>query len=114
MLCMSSLALYPQGMRWLIWDRDAINAGQWWRLVSAHVMHVDSRHLVFNMMGLLLLVDMVCQEMTARELASLLLISALGISGSLLHWQSSLQWYVGLSGVLYGLWAAGALSLIHI
>ena len=110
MLCMSFFSLNPQWLTWLMWDREAIDAGQWWRLLSAHVMHLDNRHLLFNMIGLLLIIDTLCQAMSARELASLLLMCALGVGGLLLHRQSSLQWYVGLSGVLYGLWVAGSLQ----
>ena len=91
-----------------MWDREAIAAGQWWRLLTAHLVHLDARHLLLNVFGLLLVVEMLCQPMTALEVTSLLLTSAMGVSGLLWYLQSSLQWYAGLSGVLYGLWAAGA------
>ena len=107
-LCISVTSIYPNSLKLLMWDREAIDAGQWWRLLTAHLVHLDARHLLLNLFGLLLIVEMVCQTMTALDLTSVLLISAIGVSGLLWNLQSSLQWYAGLSGVLYGLWAAGA------
>ena len=91
-----------------MWDRAAIAAGQWWRLLTAHWVHLDTRHLLLNLFGLLLIVELLCQTMTALYLTGLLITSAMGVSSLLWYLQSSLQWYAGLSGLLCGLWAAGA------
>ena len=91
-----------------MWNREAITAGEWWRLLSAHMVHVDSHHLMLNLMGLVLIVASLCKSMTMRELASLLLTCACGTSYLLLYLQPDLHWYVGLSGVLHGVWAAAA------
>jgi rhomboid family GlyGly-CTERM serine protease len=107
-LCISAASFYSNSLHWLMWDREAIGAGQWWRLLTAHLVHLDARHLLLNVFGLVLIVEILCRTMTALDLASLLLTSALGVSGLLWYLQPSLQWYAGLSGVLYGVWAAGA------
>ena len=108
MLCISITSAYPHLMQLLMWNRELITAGEWWRLLSAHIVHLDSRHLLLNLIGLLLVVETVCPSMSARELVSLLLTCACCISYLLLYLQPTLQWYVGLSGVLHGVWAAGA------
>ena len=92
----------------LVWQRDALAAGEWWRLFSAHAVHLSSTHLLLNLLGLLLLSELLCDELSAAEWSSLLLMCALGISLLLWFLQPQLQWYAGLSGVLYGLWAGAA------
>ena len=74
-LCISVASIYPNSLKLLMWERDAINAGQWWRLLTAHLVHLDARHLLLNLFGLLLIVEILCQTMTALDLTSLLLIS---------------------------------------
>ena len=39
----------------LRYDRGAIAAGGWWRLLTAHIVHLDAHHLVLNALGLVLL-----------------------------------------------------------
>lgn len=108
MLCISLFSVYPKLLPLLMWNREAITTGEWWRLLSAHIVHVDSHHLLLNMIGLVLILASLCQSMTMRELVSLLLTCACGISYLLLYLQPDLHWYAGLSGVLHGVWAAAA------
>ncbi|HTB28384.1 MAG TPA: hypothetical protein VK715_05470, partial [Steroidobacteraceae bacterium] len=32
----------------LRYDRSAIAAGGWWRLLTAHIVHLDAHHLLLN------------------------------------------------------------------
>jgi len=108
MLCISLLSVYPKFLPLLMWNREAITAGEWWRLFSAHIVHLDSSHLQLNLIGLVLIVVSLCQSMTLWELITLLVTCACGTSYLLLYLQPNLHWYVGLSGVLHGVWAAAA------
>jgi membrane associated rhomboid family serine protease len=69
----------------LRYDRDALAAGQWWRLLTAHVIHLGFEH-------------------------ALLGLSVLGVDAGLWLLSSTTQWYVGSSGVLHGVLAAGAVA----
>jgi membrane associated rhomboid family serine protease len=82
-LCISIASIYPNSLQLLMWDRAAIDAGQWWRLLTAHLVHLDVRHLLLNIFGLLLIVEILCQTMTALEFISLLFTCALGVGGLL-------------------------------
>lgn len=42
------LDLGDNASAWLRYDRSAIGAGGWWRLLTAHIVHRDARHLVLN------------------------------------------------------------------
>ncbi len=92
----------------LVWQREALAHGQVWRLLSAHLVHLSPRHLVMNVLGLWVVTELLCETLTAAQWMSLLLVCALGTSLLLLLLQPELQWYAGLSGVLYGLWSGGA------
>ncbi len=91
----------------LRYERAAMVAGQWWRLVTAHLVHLDVRHLLFNLAGLLLLWLLFAREYGASRWLAILLCSMLVIDAGLWFGSPRLQWYVGASGFLHGLWAAG-------
>ena len=95
----------------LRYQRDALQAGEWWRLWSGHWVHLGSSHLLLNLLGLGLIWALVGRAMSVW--AWLLFVSMLApaISLSLYSWLPSLQWYVGLSGMLHGLLLIGALLL---
>ncbi len=110
----------PGALPALEWERHAIADGQWARLLTAHVAHLDAHHLLFNLLGLALIIDLLMECWRWHALASLLLFSALGTSLLLWFCEPGLQWYAGLSGLLHGLWAGAALdgclrrrSLLH-
>lgn len=99
----------PDAVAALGWQRGAIADGQWARLLTAHFAHLDTHHLLFNLLGLVVIVDLLLARWTWRELAPLIAGSALGCSLLLWCFEPELQWYVGLSGLLHGLWAGAAL-----
>ena len=92
----------------LVWQREALNHGECWRLLSAHLVHLSPRHLMMNLLGLWLLSALMGDALSTAQWLALSLISALGVSGLLWLLQPQLQWYAGLSGVLYGFWTGGA------
>jgi len=92
----------------LRYERDALAAGQWWRLVSAHFVHLDLRHLVFNILGLMLLWLLFVREYRGLQWLGVGLCSMLAVDAGLWLGSPQVIWYVGASGVLHGLWSAGA------
>ena len=92
----------------LRYDRSAIAAGGWWRLLTAHVVHLDLHHLLLNELGLVLVWSLFAHDYEAVEWCAIVLAGALAISCGL-WWQSpKVSWYVGASGVLHSVMAAGA------
>jgi rhomboid family GlyGly-CTERM serine protease len=92
----------------LRYDRSAIAAGGWWRLLTAHIVHLDLHHLILNELGLGADVVAVCQDFDAVEWCASCLSGALAISCGLWWLSPKVSWYVGASGVLHTVMAAGA------
>ena len=94
----------------LRYDRVAVAAGQWWRLLSAHAVHADLHHYLLNALGLILVWSLFARDFNALEWLLITLAGALGITAGLWCLDRQVQWYVGASGVLHSLMAAGCVK----
>jgi rhomboid family GlyGly-CTERM serine protease len=92
------------------YDRSAVLAHQWWRLVTGHLVHADARHLGWNLLGLALVWWLFANQYTVRAWVAILLASTVAIDAGFLVLMPDLEWYVGFSGVLHGMMAAGLLA----
>lgn len=99
-----------QGRVWLRYDRVALQSGELWRLVTAHLVHLDLHHALLNCLGLLLMWALFARDYTPRQWLAILLGSMAVIDAGLALWDSTLRWYVGSSGALHGVMAAGTLA----
>jgi len=91
----------------LRYDREALAAGQWRRLLTAHVVHLGYEHAVLDVAGLALLWALFARDYSLRGWLLILALSVAGIDAGLWLLSSTTQWYVGSSGVLHGVLAAG-------
>lgn len=81
---------------------DAISAGEYWRLLSGHFIHLNGFHLVLNLTGLMIFFLISYKNGFCQFLLKVLYL-AFGI-GLLLWWFTpEIESYVGFSGVLYAL-----------
>jgi len=86
----------------LRYDRSAIAAGGWWRLLTAHIVHLDVHHLVLNELGLVLMWSLFAQDYDAVEWCAIVSAGALAISSGLWWLSPRVTWYVGVRGSAYG------------
>jgi rhomboid family GlyGly-CTERM serine protease len=91
----------------LRYDRDGLRAGQWWRLLTGHVIHLGYEHAVLDIAGLVLMWALFARDYSARHWLLIIGMSGLGVDAGLWLLSSTTQWYVGSSGVLHGVLAAG-------
>jgi rhomboid family GlyGly-CTERM serine protease len=91
----------------LRYDRGAIAAGGWWRLLTAHTVHLDLHHLILNELGLVLMWSLFAQDYDLVEWCVIVLSGALAITCGLWWLSPHVAWYVGASGVLHTIMAAG-------
>lgn len=93
----------------LIYNRELIDAGEFWRLLTGHFFHSNANHFMLNAAAVLLLWALHGQYYTYRNYAVIFISSALVCSLGI-HWLSlDISLYVGLSGVLHGFFVWGAL-----
>lgn len=94
----------------LRYDRAALAGGEAWRLLTAHLVHLDLRHALLNGCGLGLMWALFARDYTGRQWLLVVLGAVFAIDAGLWLLDSTVQWYVGSSGALHGIMAAGALA----
>jgi rhomboid family GlyGly-CTERM serine protease len=94
----------------LRYDRTALAAGQEWRLLTAHLVHLDFDHAALNSLGLVLMWALFARDYRPRHWLAILLGSIAAIDAGLWLRDSTVAWYVGSSGALHGIMAAGTLA----
>lgn len=98
------------GREWFRYDRVALAGGELWRLVTGHLAHLGWAHFAMNAIGLVLICYLVAAQYRSRQWFLIALVVIAGIDLGFWFLQPQLIWYVGLSGVLHGLLAAGAVK----
>lgn len=91
----------------LVYDRDAILGGQLWRLLSGNFVHLGPWHSFLNGLGVLVFVLLCPVRWGWAGWGWRLVVLSLGMSLGLLAFLPWLQGYVGLSGVIHGLFVLG-------
>jgi rhomboid family GlyGly-CTERM serine protease len=93
----------------LVFDRVAVTHGQWWRLVTGHLIHCDLSHLCWDMAGLLVLGWLFEDRFSHRQFLTIMAIGMVAVNAWLWWGQAPLR-YCGLSGLLNTLLAAGLMQ----
>ena len=112
-LVLVALALLPGGdsvREWLRFDRTGIAAGEAWRLLTGHLVHLGVTHALLNLAGLVLVWILVGRAFRGWQWLLVMAGSVAAIDLGLWFGAPSLEWYVGLSGLLHGMLAAGIVA----
>jgi len=94
----------------LSYQRAALAEGQWWRLLTAHFVHLDLEHAALNAMGLVLMWALFARDYPPLRWLAIYLGTALTVSAGLWWFSPEVAWYVGASGALHGVMTAGTLA----
>jgi rhomboid family GlyGly-CTERM serine protease len=97
----------------LQFDRGLIEQGDYWLLLTGPRVHLNWVHWGLNMTGLLIVAVFFSLYGNLLDWLFVLLFSAIVISLGLYWLHPELVWYVGLSGVLHGLFLYGAIREIR-
>jgi rhomboid family GlyGly-CTERM serine protease len=98
------------GRQWLRFDRSGIAAGEAWRLLTGHLVHLGASHAALNLAGLALVWFLVGPAFSGRQWLWIMAGSVAAIDIGLWFGVPSVHWYVGLSGLLHGMLAAGIVA----
>lgn len=94
----------------LRYERTAVFDGEYWRLLTGHFVHGSTAHLALNLAGLALVAALFARDFSLGEWLFVLLASIAAIDLGFVFYEPQLEWYVGFSGVLHGVLAAGAIA----
>ena len=97
----------PEASSFLQYRNDFHQSGEVWRLVSAHFVHLDWSHLLLNLSGLWLLWSLVGRALNTDQWLLLIVLLSVSITVGLKVVAKEVDWYVGLSGLLYGMLSLG-------
>jgi rhomboid family GlyGly-CTERM serine protease len=96
-----------------VYQRLLISQGEIWRLFTGHLLHTNGYHLALNLSALVMLWLLHGRFYTPLVYALLFLFSALITSIGIYYFDQDLIQYVGLSGVLHGIFVFGSIMDIR-
>ena len=100
---------YFEQSKYLQYDRGLIIIGERYRFLSAHFIHLNIEHLLVNLLGVVFILVFFVNHLKMYQWLGLIFFSSLFISFSLFWFNTNVQYYVGLSGVLHALFSAAAI-----
>jgi rhomboid family GlyGly-CTERM serine protease len=118
LLAICAVLLLPElagewGRAALRYERAAVGAGEWWRLITAHLVHLDFEHTVLNALGLVLMWSLFARDYRPRQWLVIVVATVAAIDAGLWFRDTQVDWYVGASGALHGIMAAGTLAHVR-
>ena len=87
---------------WLIYDRDAVLSGQWWRLLTGNIVHINFAHLWLNLGAFLAILVVFPGKHGISRILFYLISCGIAVTAGIQLFSSDIEWYSGLSGVLHG------------
>ncbi len=94
-------------------SRPAIAEGEWWRLLTGNLVHISWAHLFFDYAGFVVIWYLFQRQVTFWQWLWVLGISAMAVGLGLWWFNVQLLYYLGISGVLHGMFVFGALTTLR-
>ena len=110
-----ALALYTLGsagvdLTALELSSAAIARGNWWAVFTGHLLHLTVTHLVFCVVGLVV-VGLVFEPLLGRVYGVIAVLVAVAVASGFVVAHPDLPGYYGLSSLAQGLFVAGLVAL---
>lgn len=109
-----TLQLLPEDWHRMLWyDRAAIAAGEYWRVLTGNLVHLGWTHLALNVGALLIGTWLFYPARTPVAWATAQIVCSLVTSAGLYFFSPEVSWCVGMSGAMHGLLMIGAIDWIR-
>jgi rhomboid family GlyGly-CTERM serine protease len=99
----------PMTSDYLALERSWWSQANYYQIVSGHFLHTNFIHMLFNLLGLLLLWALHGDDYAMAPYLGKFLIVCIGISLCMYILSDNIVWYVGLSGAIHGVFAWGCI-----
>jgi len=106
-----AVLLQALGPEYFRYQRDWLQTGQVWRVITAHWVHVGWAHLALNTLGLVICVTLTTPGWSLGRWFAQSLAMGIAISVLCTLQNPEIFWYAGFSGVLFGLYFLAAHDL---
>jgi len=93
----------------LVYQRVLISQGEVWRLFTGHLLHTNGFHLLLNLSALIMLWALHGRFYSIKNYCALFIFCAISTGVGIFYADPSLIEYVGLSGVLHGIFVFGSI-----
>lgn len=103
------LHVFPDLITTFEYNRNAIQSGQVWRIFTGHLLHTNNYHLALNLAALILLALIHNKFYSPKLLTTFYVTTSIAVSTGIYLFTPEMIYYVGLSGILHGLFVLGAL-----
>ena len=109
-LAVACQAAGPRAFSLLVYDRSSILRGEAWRLLTTYLVHAGAGHLLWNLAATAIVGLAVARALSVREWLAVSSWVALASSLGVLLLHPGVRVMAGLSALLHGLLAAGAVA----
>jgi rhomboid family GlyGly-CTERM serine protease len=96
--------------RYLAYDRTAIKAGEFWRLVTGHLAHWNADHLLWDV-AMFATLGVILERRDCTSFTLAIIASIMAISAALWFGHPAINQYRGLSGIDSALFTHAAIRL---
>ncbi|MBL7000413.1 MAG: rhombosortase [Gammaproteobacteria bacterium] len=104
------LLLQLLGPELLRYDSRFLQHAEYWRFLSGHWVHANWIHFGLNIAGFTLCLALTGVRWALWQWGWRIIVLSTAISSGFIVWQPQLGWYVGFSGVLFGLYVLAAVA----
>ena len=102
-------AFGDSGRELLRYQPDMFVQGEYWRIITAHFVHLSWMHTLFNIAGTAIFSLLFARQLSVLQWWLILVFCAPITSVLIYYFNPDLNWYVGFSGIMHSILIAGGI-----